>query len=161
LGPAAHADDAAVAHGGCTVAGDTEGVSESAGDLTGPSIATAAKPAIYTVAPGDSRDPEALVLTVRPVSLNPDESFLVGVFVADECSPTLETEDYLGTFSYFKDPKIGEPETFTLPAASLAGKLRAWGSGRDLRVELKLIPGHPDGELRDTAIEILDARLVQ
>jgi hypothetical protein len=109
-------------------------------------IVTSQKSAIVQV-PADAKA-AALEVTARPVA-GQNAPYLVGVFVGD---PSKSNTRLLGSFSFFP-ARIGEAQTFVLHKPAEADK--------NLTLSVKLIPANPERDIKDSAVEILGARLVR
>lgn len=121
-------------------------------------VATARKPATYKLARSAeglaTTSPAALEVTARPVGADAASPYLVQVYAgwSDEAGTGPAT--LLGTFS-FLPARIGKAQTFILPKPDMAGASSADG----LTLSIRLVAANASRTLKDTAVEILDARL--
>ena len=116
-------------------------------------VATAEKPATYEVR-GDGGAAEALAVTARPLAADAASTYLVQVFV-DGARSGDPSPKPLGSFS-FLPARIGQEQTFVLPKPSVGD-----GGGAAFTLSIKLVSANASRTLKDTAVEIVDARLVK
>ena len=114
-------------------------------------VATAEKPATYEVR-GDGGAAEALTVTARPLAADAASTYLVQVFV-DGARSGDPSPKPLGSFS-FLPARIGQEQTFVLPKPPA-------GDGAAFTLSIKLVSANASRTLKDTAVEIVDARLVK
>lgn len=127
-----------------------------ASEAPGAVVATEQKPATFQVHGGGSKDGSALEVTARPVGGDASSPpYLVGVFVAPGAQSADRTPKLLGSFSFYP-ASPGEVQTFVLPKP----KLDDASVGKDLTLSIKLIPANPARDIKDAAVEILGARVV-
>jgi hypothetical protein len=112
-------------------------------------VATAERPAILQVS-GEVKNAAALKVTARPIS--GDSPYLVGVFQRDPSGSG--ATKLLGSFSFFP-ARVGVPQTFVLPNPD------STPTGKDVTLSVRLIPANPARDIKDAAVEILDARMVK
>ena len=119
-----------------------------------PNVATAQKDALYTVM-SKPAGAEALELTARPLTVD-TATALVQVFEvgsqADDPAPKL-----IGTFSFFP-AKVGKSQTFILPTPPA---YTATSAPKELNLSIKLVAANASRTLKDSAVEIVGARLVK
>lgn len=119
----------------------------------GTAVATEQKPA--TVQVQNVANGGALEVTARPVGgTAASPGYLVGVF--DEGHAEGGTAKLLGTFSFYP-PRAGVAQTFVIPRTRFDEAL----SKGKVTLSIKLIPANPAANIKDAAVEILGARIVE
>lgn len=118
-------------------------------------VATAKKPATLKVQ-SSVENGAALELTARPVGGDASSSYVVQVFVSEPGRSDEEASKLLGSFSFYP-ARIGRAETFILPKPQFDDASRS----EKLTLLIKLIPANPALDLKDAAVEILGARVVE
>lgn len=161
-------------------AADTVSAATTPGTAMPKAIATVSEPAIVTVAPPATtravRAASALQLTVRPENVEKDRPYLVNVYTVPKDNQTRSPAkkpaaapkpgepgavgkdevdpNYVGSFSFFPPPSVGEVRTFTLPTPE---SLVPGGGNVTLRVEL--VPVEAEYKPKTSSLAILDARI--
>lgn len=126
-----------------------------------PTVAMANKAATYSLAWEGVRvmgTVETLELTVAPTVVSPLESYLVQVFITnpDASVYTPYSEGYrLGDFSFYPMPRVGENRTFVLPVSD-----EVVTTDGKMNLLIKLISAHPEARLEHSAIEVLNAQIL-
>jgi hypothetical protein len=127
-------------------------------------IATGAEAASIPLSPpeGGAGTAKAVEVTVRPLVVDPNESYLVTVLLLEPCTgdgASVPNECVLGTFSFYPPPREGEEQTFVVPARGRAFVGSA--TEGDMRIGIRLVSANPQADLTDSALEVLGARLVE
>jgi hypothetical protein len=121
-----------------------------------PAIAVATEQKAATVQVQDAASSGGrLEVTARPVTgARASPPYLVGVFEGDgrDAAPRL-----LGSFSFYP-PRAGEAQTFVIPRSQFD---RTKSKGTDTTLSIKLIPANPAANIKDAAVEILGARVIE
>ena len=137
---------------------NTAGTGEEASEV----VAMGGKPALVRVRAASGVDSEQaqIELTVQATKVSPAERFLVNVFfVADgpggEARSRPAEQRLLGTFSFFPPPRPGETRKFLIGAPRQALIER-----KDFDVRVELVASTPEGKLENSALRILDAKVV-
>jgi hypothetical protein len=117
-------------------------------------VATEQKPATVQVQDA-AKGGVALEVTARPVggaAVSPP--YLVGVY--EEGQPGGTAPKLLGSFSFYP-ARAGVAQTFVIPRSNFDGTSK----GKDVTLSIKLIPANPAADIKDAAVEILGARVVE
>lgn len=120
-------------------------------------MVTGSKSAVVHVQmpPTESSGQAQIELTVRPTKVSPDEPFLVNVFLVGTRAAEGPNQGLIGTFSFFPPPRLGEERKFLIEAPA---NLVALKQNFDVRIEL--IASTPDGKVDNSAVKVIDARVV-
>jgi hypothetical protein len=120
---------------------------------TCPNVATGQKAATYQVRK-DIDGVRGLEVTARPLADEASSPYLVQVFVNDTDQPADESV-ILGTFSFYP-VRVGQAEKFVLPKPSV----NEGSTSKEFTLSVKLVPANATRTLKDAAVEIVGARLV-
>lgn len=119
----------------------------------GTAVATEQKSATVKVQ-GTATGGVALEVTARPLGgAASSPPYLVGVY---EGQPGATAPKLLGSFSFYP-ARAGVAQKFVIPRSNL----EETSKGKDVTLSIKLIPANPAADIKDAAVEILGARVVE
>jgi hypothetical protein len=118
-----------------------------------PNVATGQKAATYQVRK-DVDGVRGLEVTARPLADEASSPYLVQVFVNDTDKSTNEAV-LLGTFSFYP-VRVGQAQKFVLPKPFVS----EGSTSKEFTLSVKLVPANATRTLKDAAVEIMNARLV-
>jgi hypothetical protein len=127
----------------------------------GPAVADGKHRALTTVdlGPGEPSPQERLELSISPVTVAPNESYVVVVSEANG-GPTAEPAKELGAFSFFPPPRVGEVRKFYVEVPSIPAEMKAKGQSLS-KLSIAVLPLNPDQPLRGSSVRIVGARIVR
>jgi hypothetical protein len=122
-------------------------------------IADGRSPAVITIDVGknETSSQAQLELDVTPVSVSPNERYLLVVSIEDTSVGQNTTR--LGSVAFFPPPRLGEVRKFLFDLPSITAQMRAEGKTRiDLLVAL--VPVNSGRSLARSSVRVTGARIV-
>lgn len=99
-------------------------------------------------------------ITVRPATVEPDDSFLLRVDLVSSADfkvlGTKSPSSASGTVGFFPPAVVGVERTFFVPIFPNEGA----DLSKSVTAIVRLVPGHPDRELGKASVEVTNARLL-
>jgi hypothetical protein len=111
-----------------------------------------------SVAGRDETKQAQLELSISPVTVAPDEAYLVVVTQANTLD-TGETPRQLGSFSFFPPPREGETRRFYVDLPSISPDKMAKGKF-EAELSIALISADPKHPLVSSSVRVVGARIV-